>query len=67
MCFDLTLHLFVNFKGGQSDQGYGSKDELHQVSVDASKATAFPLSTGDHASNGKTVLSQENGTILTDG
>uniref|UniRef100_A0AAR2KL88 DENN/MADD domain containing 4C n=1 Tax=Pygocentrus nattereri TaxID=42514 RepID=A0AAR2KL88_PYGNA len=30
---------------GQSDQGYGSKDELHQDSVDASKATVFPLST----------------------
>uniref|UniRef100_A0A3B4CIV9 UDENN domain-containing protein n=1 Tax=Pygocentrus nattereri TaxID=42514 RepID=A0A3B4CIV9_PYGNA len=51
--------------GGQSDQGYGSKDELHQDSVDASKATVFPLSTGDHDNKSKTVLSQENGTTLT--
>lgn len=47
--------------GGQSDQGYGSKDELHQDSVDASKSTVFPLSSGDHASKSKTVMSQENG------
>ncbi|KAI4900140.1 hypothetical protein NFI96_023868, partial [Prochilodus magdalenae] len=47
--------------GGQSDQGYGSKDELHQDSVDASKAAAFPLSTCDSASKSKTVMSQENG------
>uniref|UniRef100_A0A8B9L070 DENN domain containing 4C n=1 Tax=Astyanax mexicanus TaxID=7994 RepID=A0A8B9L070_ASTMX len=49
------------FLGGQSDQGYGSKDELHQDTVDASKSTVFPLSTGDHASKSKTVMSQENG------
>ncbi|XP_035392590.1 DENN domain-containing protein 4C isoform X1 [Electrophorus electricus] len=33
--------------GAQSDQGYGSKDELHQDSADAPKAAAFTVSTGD--------------------
>ncbi|KAB5579415.1 hypothetical protein PHYPO_G00194810 [Pangasianodon hypophthalmus] len=46
--------------GGQSDQGYGSKDELHQDSVDACKTTAFPLSDGDQANKSKTVKSQQN-------
>uniref|UniRef100_A0AAR2L527 UDENN domain-containing protein n=1 Tax=Pygocentrus nattereri TaxID=42514 RepID=A0AAR2L527_PYGNA len=44
------VHLCL--KGGQSDQGYGSKDELHQDSVDASKATVFPLSTGGGSASG---------------
>ncbi|XP_066536397.1 DENN domain-containing protein 4C isoform X2 [Hoplias malabaricus] len=46
--------------GGQSDQGYGSKDELHHDAGDASRSTAFPVSTGDHASKNKTVMNQEN-------
>ncbi|XP_076828543.1 DENN domain-containing protein 4C [Brachyhypopomus gauderio] len=44
--------------GGQSDQGYGSKDELHQDSVDASKATAFPVSASDDGTKSTTDKSQ---------
>ncbi|KAI5609538.1 DENN domain-containing protein 4C isoform X2 [Silurus asotus] len=46
--------------GGQSDQGYGSKDELHQDAIDARKATAFPLSDGDQANKSIAVKSQQN-------
>uniref|UniRef100_A0AAZ3SNB0 DENN/MADD domain containing 4C n=1 Tax=Oncorhynchus tshawytscha TaxID=74940 RepID=A0AAZ3SNB0_ONCTS len=38
--------------GGQSDQGYGSKDELHQVQVDLAPSAA-PLVDVDHRSKPK--------------
>ncbi|KAK2860551.1 hypothetical protein Q7C36_004717 [Tachysurus vachellii] len=46
--------------GGQSDQGYGSKDELHQDATDAFKTLAFPLSNDNLSSKSKTVKSQQN-------
>lgn len=46
--------------GGQSDQGYGSKDELHQDSIDACKTTAFPLSADGQANKSKTVKGKPN-------
>ncbi|KAF5907052.1 DENN domain-containing protein 4C isoform X1, partial [Clarias magur] len=52
--------------GGQSDQGYGSKDELHQDSIDACKNTAFVLSDGEKANKSKTVKSQQNDCIVED-
>lgn len=51
--------------GGQSDQGYGSKDELHQDSIDACKAIAFALSDGGQAGKSETVKSEQNGIVLT--
>ncbi|TSK82191.1 DENN domain-containing protein 4C [Bagarius yarrelli] len=49
--------------GGQSDQGYGSKDELHQDSTDACKATAFPHSDNDLANKSKTMKTQQNALV----
>lgn len=46
--------------GGQSDQGYGSKDELHQDSIDACKTIAFPLSDDEQSNKSKTEKSQQN-------
>uniref|UniRef100_A0A8C7DP28 DENN domain containing 4C n=1 Tax=Oncorhynchus kisutch TaxID=8019 RepID=A0A8C7DP28_ONCKI len=46
--------------GGQSDQGYGSKDELHQVQVDLAPSAA-PLVDVDHRSKPK---AQHNGMLL---
>lgn len=43
--------------GGQSDQGYGSKDELHQEQVDLAQSAA-PLIDVDHRSKPK---AQHNG------
>ncbi|XP_051537842.1 DENN domain-containing protein 4C-like isoform X2 [Myxocyprinus asiaticus] len=45
--------------GGQSDQGYGSKDELPQDPTDAS-ITSAPLSS-DHTSSSKASKAQQNG------
>lgn len=52
--------LFLCILGGQSDQGYGSKDELHQDSIDACKTTAFPLSDDGQANKSKTVKGKQN-------
>lgn len=58
----ICAYIYIFFiLGGQSDQGYGSKDELHQDSTDACKAAAFPLSDDDLANKSKTVKSQQNG------
>uniref|UniRef100_A0A8C7SAG1 UDENN domain-containing protein n=1 Tax=Oncorhynchus mykiss TaxID=8022 RepID=A0A8C7SAG1_ONCMY len=46
--------------GGQSDQGYGSKDELHQVQVDLAPSAA-PLVNVDHRSKPKNVSLPEEG------
>ncbi|XP_062850199.1 DENN domain-containing protein 4C [Trichomycterus rosablanca] len=47
--------------GGQSDQGYGSKDELHQDALDAAKTTECSLAVDKHTHKSKPIKSQQNG------